>query len=228
MSANKLNIFFFGDSICFGQGVSVFMGWVPRLAERIYDFGLGFGLDITTTNTSVNGNTTRMALERMPYDIQGGRPDILIVQFGMNDCNYWQTDRGLPRVSKAAFEANLHEVITRARAFGAKKVLLNTNHPSAKTRDIFPGTNITYQMSNEEYNDCIRNVAGAYNDGCVIFADIEKRFRAHMAETGTAPEDYVLDDLLHLNRAGHDLYFEIYYPYLLAAVESVIRDKERA
>ena len=44
-------------------------------------------------------------------------PDVMTLQFGLNDCNCWETDRGLPRVSEEAFRANLIEMIERARLF---------------------------------------------------------------------------------------------------------------
>lgn len=100
-----MNIYFFGDSISFGQGVSIDLGWVTKLSAKLR---IKFPQqDITAINSSINGNTTRMALERMPYDIQSHDVDILVIGFGMNDCNYWETDKGVPRVSPLAFEANL-------------------------------------------------------------------------------------------------------------------------
>lgn len=86
--------------------------------------------EFVATNTSVNGNTTRMALERMPHDVQAHGVDILLVQFGMDDCNFWQTDGGVPRESPVAFEANLAERVERGRGFCASRVFMNINHPT--------------------------------------------------------------------------------------------------
>ena len=84
--------------------------------------------DITIINGSVNGSTTRLALERIGNDLQLQRPDIVLIQFGLNDCNCWISDEGHPRVSPRAYGANLHEIIDRARLFGANTILLATNH----------------------------------------------------------------------------------------------------
>jgi lysophospholipase L1-like esterase len=219
---DQVKVFFFGDSICFGQGISLFMGWVSRLSEKLWQYGNSIGTEIHLTNTSINGNTTRLALERMPYDVQSNQPDILIVQFGMNDCNYWETDGGNPRVSLKAFEANLCEIIQRARSFGVQKIILNTNHPSARDKMTMAGTNITYQESNSLYNEAIRRVAHQNTDGLVSIVDIEKRFFEHFQKSGGNPADFVQKDLLHLNEDGHDLYFDIYYPHLLSAVNSIL------
>jgi len=220
---DKINIFFFGDSICFGQGVSVSIGWVTRLSEKLWQYGNSIGCEIHITNTSINGNTTRMALERMPYDVQNNYPDVLIVQFGMNDCNYWETDRGNPRVSLKAFEANLNEIIQRVKSFGTKKVLLNTNHPSARDNVTMAGTGITYQDSNSIYNEVIRSVAQQNTDNIVSLVDIEKSFFEHFQKMGGGPSDFLLSDLLHLNKAGHDLYYNIYYPHLVSTVNFILK-----
>ena len=34
MKDNMIRVFFFGDSICFGQGVSIHRGWVTRIASE--------------------------------------------------------------------------------------------------------------------------------------------------------------------------------------------------
>lgn len=65
-----------------------------------------------------------MALERMPFDVQTHKVDILVITFGMNDCNYWKTDQGLPRVSPDAFEANMKEIIMRGFRFGSRTVII--------------------------------------------------------------------------------------------------------
>jgi acyl-CoA thioesterase-1 len=202
--SKEFKVFFFGDSICFGQGVSPHKVWVTRIAA---DLAATFpGVAVTVQNPSVNGNTTRAALERMPYDVQAHRPDVLIVQFGMNDCNIWESDRGHPRVSPDAFVANLSEIIDRARICGAREILLGVNHPSARTDIHLPQTNVTYAQSNRRYNGLIRLIARTKN---VALVDMEKSVDAAV-RVGAALVDFMLDDKLHLSVAGHDLYFEEY------------------
>ena len=117
----------------------------------------------------------------MPYEVQSHGVDILLVQFGMNDCNYWQSDHGLPRVSRASFRANLEEIVERAFRFGARRVLLNTNHPTGRDRERLPFADITYQDSNAEYNRLIRAV-GTSGDECILFTDIERIFEQEIGD----------------------------------------------
>jgi lysophospholipase L1-like esterase len=196
----------FGDSISFGQGVSLHKGWVPRISAHIEALAAKTRLDLVVVNSSVNGSTTRQALERMPYEVQSHGVDILLVQFGMNDCNYWQTDHGLPRVSPAAFRANLQEIISRAFRFGARRILLNTNHPTGRDREKLPFGEITYQDSNRSYNEIIRAV-GRGSDPRILFTDIEGVFEAETRGDRRRLETLLLPDLLHPSENGHDLYF---------------------
>ena len=151
---SKLKLAFFGDSICVGQGISIHNSWVVSISRRLTEYSKINNLELLITNSSVNGRTTRQALENMPYEIQNHNYDILIIQFGMNDCNYWDTDHGMPRVSKDAFKANLIEMIDRAKNFGAKLIMLNTNHPTPRNEN-FKYKNCSYQDSNLEYNQLI-------------------------------------------------------------------------
>ncbi|MBI2809139.1 MAG: hypothetical protein HYX68_29505 [Planctomycetes bacterium] len=213
-----MKVLFFGDSICNGQGIAIHKGWVTRLSQSLNDLGQQFGQSIVVTNSSVNGRTTRQALETMAYEVQGYSPQVLIVQFGMNDCNIWETDRGHPRVSPAAFEANLHEILGRARTFGAEAIFLNTNHPTGRDQKPCPHTAVTYEAQNRRYNQIIRNVARTAGDG-VYFNDIEQAFRQVTGDDRSRVLPLVLPDLLHLSEKGHDLYYDIVYPAIAACVQ---------
>lgn len=204
-----MKVFFFGDSICFGQGISLHKGWVPRISSRLEELSVKLDTSILVVNSAVNGRTTRQALLDMPYEIQSYAPDILVVQFGMNDCNYWETDRGNPRVSPKAFAANLEEILTRAFSFGAKKVFLNTNHPTGRDTTTLPYSDITYQQSNERYNRIIRDVADLFSDK-VILNDMETTFY----KTASKRDELLpllLSDFLHLSEKGHEVYLNTIY-----------------
>lgn len=203
-----LRVTFFGDSICVGQGVSIYSGWVTRIAGQLEQVAETHGREIIVTNASANGDTTRQALERMPYEVQSHGVDILIVQFGLNDCNYWQTDGSLPRVSPAAFAANLKEIIARGHAFGAQQVFLHNNHPTTRDHELLPGTSTTYEASNRRYNAIVREVA-AEMAGAVVFTDIETAFDRITGCDREKLERLLLVDGLHLSRQGHEVYFDV-------------------
>ncbi len=208
-------LIFFGDSICVGQGVSIHRGWVPRLAALIEEVRS----DLVIVNASVNGNTTRLALERMPYEVQSGGLAMMILQFGMNDCNYWDTDGGVPRVAPRSFEANLHEIIDRAVAFGASDILLNTNHPTTR-HHCFPVADLSYQDSNRAYNEIIRRVAQDRSD-VVRLNDIETHFIRRVRTGGADLARLLLDDGLHLSEDGHDVYLDATWPKVAEILDRI-------
>lgn len=220
-----MNIVFFGDSICVGQGMSIHKGWVPRLAVYFDDIKRSSASPLIV-NSSRNGRTTRQALEDMPYEIQSAAPDIFVVQFGMNDSNFWESDKGLPRVSIDAFKYNLIEIVNRAIHFGARRVVLNSNHPTTKLvyhKYVSPDS---YIENNRLYNQAIREVAALLHSevGDVIcFIDIEDKFDV---VTGEGLEVYLLSDGVHLSERGHDVYFDALSPVLAALYIDLLAEDE--
>jgi acyl-CoA thioesterase I len=226
--AKLIKLYFFGDSVCFGQHVSPHLVFVTRLSALLEEYAAGFDVELEVQNPSVNGNTTRMALERMPYDVQSHHPDILVVQFGMNDSNYWLSDYGHPRVSPQAFESNLEEIVQRAFICGVRRVILNTNHPTGRDLEMMTHADRVYQQSNEEFNQVIRQVAAKF-DRNLVLNDIEAGFKAHIRGERAALISKVLPepDLLHLSVEGHNLYVELTLPLLKAAIHSILKEDRK-
>lgn len=206
----ELKIFFFGDSICFGQGVSIHKGWVSKISNELEKLSILENRNFLLSNASVNGNTTRLALERMPYDIQGHKPDLILVQFGMNDCNFWDSDNGCPRVSIEAFKANLKEIVTRALLNNCKHVFLNTNHPTLRNHSKMKNSNLTYEDSNHLYNQAIRETYHELKSKNIRITlnDIEKSFTSQ----NVSLNELLLPDHLHLSAKGHEIYFNNIFP----------------
>ncbi len=198
---HRMRIVFFGDSITNGYGVSPHRTWVNRLSVDLENL-------ITpppiVAVCGVNGNTTRQALERMPFDVQSDGVRVIFIQFGLNDCNYWQTDAGVPRVSARAFEANLIEIAMRSEAHGSRAVFLATNH---LTNKMLTGVDVDYQESNSSYNKIIRRTASRMSNVGLI--DIEKGFQRSVKKKQASAKNYLMPDGVHLNESGHSLYYEI-------------------
>jgi len=140
----------------------------------------------------VSSDTTRLALERFPRDVQAKQPEAVVIQFGHNDCNRWQTDLGLPRVSEAAFAANLREIVMRCRVFNAIPFLC-TLTPSRRS--------IQHTGDAKHYNGILREVAETDR---VELIDVRTIFKAVEEEPDGVT--LLLDDGIHLNPAGHRVY----------------------
>ena len=107
----------FGDSITYGQGLQdpTKDAFPALLAEM---------LKCPVSNRGYCGDTTRIALERFPRDVQESGARVVAIQFGHNDCNAWGSDRGHPRVALGAFAENLKEMRDRAELFGMACIFL--------------------------------------------------------------------------------------------------------
>jgi lysophospholipase L1-like esterase len=216
-----MNVLFYGDSICNGQGIAIHKGWVPRVSATLSDIAAEYSRPLVVINSAVNGRTTRQALETMPYEVQSLSPEVLVVQFGMNDCNIWETDRGHPRVSPLAFEGNLLEIVQRGLTFGARAVFLHTNHPTTRDHTPLAHSTVTYEAQNRAYNDIIRKVA-RLGDPRVRFVDIAAAFQEAIGGDADRTQRYVLADGLHLSEEGHELYYRTVFPPLAEYVRSVL------
>jgi lysophospholipase L1-like esterase len=201
-----------GDSITFGQYIDPSLRWTAIVEGELRRWLPG--IDVRTHNRGISGETTRQGLERFPRDVQEAAPDLMTLQFGLNDCNCWETDKGLPRVSPAAFRANLVEMIDRGRNFGAREIVMATNHRTMKDHRLPSGE--VYEDANRRYSEIIREVAAECGtDLCDIRAAFEGLAEAELA-TMLLPAP----DLLHLSPRGNQVYASAILPHVVKAVES--------
>ncbi|MFO0773150.1 MAG: SGNH/GDSL hydrolase family protein [Nitrospiraceae bacterium] len=213
MEARKTILVHMGDSITFGQYVDPTLRWTSLIENRLRAHERTQDRDIQTFNRGISGETTRMGLERFPSDVQALRPDVMTLQFGLNDCNCWQTDLGAPRVSERAFAANLTEMIDRARRFGAREIVLATNHRTLRRAELMSGE--AYEDANARYSEVIRRVA---QEAAVTLCDMREVF---MPFDDATLERMLLPapDQLHLSIEGNRVYADAIWPFVLKAVE---------
>lgn len=163
-----------GDSVTAGQLIPLHQGWTSLVAQRLPEH--------TIVNKGVNNDTTRRALERFPKDVQAERPDLVVIQFGHNDCNRWATDHRVTRVSLWAFQANLEEMVERCEAFAVKEVVFLAPYPTR-----LPGE---YERDRQGYELA---VLGMSRQGVSAF-------------TPNPGVGGLLDDGIHLSVWGHRAY----------------------
>lgn len=217
MTGKIIRICYFGDSITYGcghdgLGVDPSRTWT-RLVDEALKAREQAGTFVLTANMGVNGETTRNGLERLK-DVYAFRPDVMTIQFGMNDCNCWLTDNGFPRVNPTSFRFNLKELIDKGTASGVRRVVLSTNHRIPVAR-VMP-TGQDYNASNAAYNQIIRDVAA--ETGAAL-CDIERAFGDHSSD-----RRYFLDEngrWLHLSEAGNALYASRILPFVEAALDAL-------
>ena len=106
-----------GDSLAAGYGLPETEAF-PAVAQELLR---GQGHDVRVLNAGVSGDTTAGGLNRLDWILQQA-PDILVVELGGNDAL-----RGQPLDN---IEANLRQIVRRARAQRARVLLLGMDLPA--------------------------------------------------------------------------------------------------
>ena len=108
----------FGDSLTAGSAlVRGETNWTELLAER-------FSAEVI--NAGIGGNTSGEGLMRLERDVLSFSPDIVIINFGMNDHVICDKE-GHPRTPLSDFRENLRQMLIRCRTAGAFPVLVTPN-----------------------------------------------------------------------------------------------------
>jgi lysophospholipase L1-like esterase len=190
--------------------------WAPEIHE-VYTDCLprrlqSFGVEAHVDNAGIGDTTTRDALERLDRDVRSHRPDIVIVQFGIND-SWIDVDLGntTPRLTRAEFRSNLHTIVRVLKADRVRVVLMTPNpmrwsdpfyigafapHPellnTAKERGI--------DRLLDQYAADVRAVARSER---VTLVDVNQAFESYGREPGRSVNDLLLaGDGIHPNQAG--------------------------
>ena len=213
-----LTVVFMGDSITAGQYVDAQYRWTNLLSDQLFREYWETEVILHFVCRGISGETTRQGLERFPMDVQAAVPDVLTLQFGLNDCNCWVTDRGMPRVSEDAYRANLVEMIHRARVFGAREIILITNHVTLRDNVLITGESLNQRR--QRYNEIKRDVV---HDTGVQLCDMERAFERAVRSRALADLLLPFPDLLHLSIEGHKVYANAVEPYLKGAIRSALK-----
>ena len=203
----RLRIVAFGDSTTFTRD-GVRQVYAQRLAEELPRRGVV----ATVINRGVPSNDTALALARIDRDVVSEKPDLVIVQFGINDSavDVWKSPRPTrPRIELADFRTNLDKIVQIVRRSGAAIVLMTPNpvrwtetmkemygHPPYKPDDP-DGFNVLVK----DYAQAVRDIARREK---VPLVDVYQAFTDH----GGGPKhsvDELLEDGVHPGDRGHEI-----------------------
>ena len=110
-------IVFLGDSLTAGLGVAQDLAFPSLVEERL----VSEGVPVHTINAGVSGDTTAGGLSRLDWLLRQ-KPDVVVVELGAND--------GLRALPLGEVRTNLREIVTRAKASGAKVLLVGMLIPT--------------------------------------------------------------------------------------------------
>ncbi len=208
----------FGDSTTAWRGkLKVYSVW---LAER-------FAHD-RVVNRGVPGDTTSAALQRFEAEVLAEKPQVVVMQFGINDStiDVWKTPpRTASRIVLADYEKNLRTMIAAARAAGSEVILMTPNQLrwTDTLRERY-GKPPTYDPQDEkgftkylgEYAERVREIA---RDEKVELVDIYAAYDEWEKANGKSAEALLLDGM-HPNDAGQKLVADKLEPVLRKVSQS--------
>ena len=156
-----MRLVYLGDSICAGYGVASGAGWVTRLTDRLaVDFP-----DLVSVNAGVSGEIAQEGLARLSRLLASGTPDLLYIQFGLNDAAMG--------IAAADHVRIVREMGRRALDNGTRAVLVGNNHPVCvhEGRDL-PGVEY-YRRNVRAVNEGLRQAFSSL-PAPFFFADVER------------------------------------------------------
>jgi len=196
----------FGDSITAGVHLPKEDSYLARLGSKLL---------CRTFNSGVPGQTTQEALQRLEEDVLARRPNLCIIQFGMND--HVAAFPQMPKVPLPQFRDHLIQMVHALSDYGIAPVLC-TVHPiiegSAEAYYYARHPREWYAPSGaqawiDRYNEAIREAAKLCD--CAL-ADIDLYWKRQI-ENGVelcdllrTTENSGADDGVHPTPLGHRLY----------------------
>lgn len=174
MATGSRTIVCFGDSVTLGIPHVQPEDTFPALLERRLNWFLGdTGPRVRTVNSGVGGENTVEALARFETAVAVHAPDIVTVEFGLNDIR----PEPLKLVERPQFAVNLSRIIDQSRTLGAQVILMTPNpiidrlHRSWGTDDYAAWGGCNGAVS--AYADVVRSVAA---ESGTILCDVFSTF----------------------------------------------------
>ncbi len=196
--------------VAFGDSTTAPRGPIQVFADCLQEDLPRNGLAIDVVNAGVGGNTTAAGRARFTEDVLDRKPDIVVIQFGINDAavDVWKTPPATqPRVAVDRYTTNL-EFFADALQSQERTVILMTPNPIRWTptlRRIYGKTPYRtndpdgFNVMLKTYAEAMRKVARRKN---VPLVDVYAAFEAYGQAPGHTVDDLLLDGM-HPNGKGH-------------------------
>lgn len=216
--------------ILFGDSTTASRGSLKVYANHL-EAAKFEGSKVKVINAGVPAHNTEDANARFDKDVREHKPELVVIQFGINDAaiDVWKTPPvKVSRVPLAEYRSNMSRFVRTLKADGTSVILMTPNplRWTKKMKEMYgkppydPGDENGFSVPLNPYVEAMRKVA---EEEEVPLVDINRRFRDYGKADGTQVDDLLLDGV-HPNEKGHQLIGEALLPALKAAFAS--RDKE--
>ncbi len=202
--------------VAFGDSTTAKRGDLEIYAEILQRELPQKGLPVRVVNAGVGGHNTDHAQARFEADVLAHNPDIVVIQFGINDAavDVWKDPPAtMPRVPMDRYVKNLRHFVGTLKARKVQVVLMTPNplRWTPKMREMYGkppylaskpnGFNVKLQ----EYAEAVRQLAEAEK---VPLIDIYRSFEHYGETDGNSIDDLLLDGI-HPNEHGHRIVADI-------------------
>ncbi len=164
-------------------------GWTDEMQAQL-------GSRHVVINAGVGGDTTAMALDRYARDVIPHQPQIVIVEFGLNDC-YVPLERQIARVSLQEYARNLREIVRLAQSQKAVPVIIVNHDVQTGAQHHLQGNERSLEENVAPYNAMSRLIAQENNLQTIDFPALLSPEEARIL---------LSDDKVHLSEAGQAIY----------------------
>jgi hypothetical protein len=176
-----------GGSIAAGH--NVLKGYSDILKEKLAPSGM------ETINRSRYGETSFQGVWTFDEDIEPFKPDILLLNFGIDDAFH--------PVYRSEFQENHVQIIRRAKMQFNPRIILATSHTFDDPYDM-DAVNIYYRSLQIVANDL----------NCELIP-VHSFWAGYIYENGLKSSELSLADTRYPNQAGHKVFADIVFSYLL-------------
>jgi lysophospholipase L1-like esterase len=205
-----------------GLGIDVYPDLLPGAL-------VAYGIAARVVNAGICDTTTRDARERLDRDVRAHAPDLVVVQFGINDS--WidaGEGRREARLSRDEYREDLRHIVRVLREDGARVVLMTPNpmrwveggyvevfraHPGLLDTTAERGIDEALDVYAQE----LRDVA---SEEAVLLVDVHAAFEEYGSEPGQSVLHLLMDDGIHPNAAGQRLVCRLLAPAIARLVRS--------
>jgi lysophospholipase L1-like esterase len=187
----------FGDSVTFGWNMKYEYSYPSQLEKLLVkDFSR-----IKVINSGIGGNTIMDANKRLDKDVANFKPDVVIINFGLND---GMISKSVPNIDIKDFENYYIDLIKKLKFDDLKIIILG----------ITPVTGLFPEKENENYRKKQREIYEIYNEKIFEIAKNNNLEYINLLEefnNETDPIEYIQDDGIHPNKKGLSLIAELVY-----------------
>jgi lysophospholipase L1-like esterase len=171
-----------------------------------------YGITGMIVNAGIPSNTSLQGYNRLQSDVLDYNPDLVIVQFGINDAavDVWKNPPATePRVSLNDYIHNMTNIVQDIKATGSKVILMTPN-PCRWTEILLtyygyepydPEDPMGFNVMLTDYAQAVRDLAVSED---VPLVDVYSSFVAYNDVVGQSMDD-LLADGMHPNYLGHEI-----------------------